>query len=109
MKLNKKGYEFIVKWEGKHNKAYYDSINLLTIGIGFIQVNNIKVKIGDTMTDEQIEKEFSKQIISYENCVNSNVKSVLTQSQFDTLCSFTFNLGCSAFKSSTLLKKINIG
>ena len=31
------------------------------------------------------------------------------QHQFDAMVDFTFNVGCSAFRHSTLLKKVNAG
>ena len=37
----------------------------------------------------------------------SNVKSALTQNQFDALVIFVFNIGISAFTSSSVLKLIN--
>ena len=108
MKISKNGYDFIVSMEGKRNKSYQDSIGKWTCGIGFIQVDGHPVTANFSMTDAQIEKEFYKQISLYEDCINNNVKVTLTQNKFDALVSFTFNLGCAAFKSSTLLKKINI-
>jgi GH24 family phage-related lysozyme (muramidase) len=37
------------------------------------------------------------------------VKETVNQNQFDALVDFTFNIGCGAFSSSTLLKKLNSG
>ena len=82
---------------------------VFTVGIGFITINEGQKVTADTyLTDEQIETEFFKQIVKYENAVNNNVKSVLNQNQFDALVSFTFNLGEGSLKSSTLLKKVNV-
>ncbi len=39
--------------------------------------------------------------------INTHVTVPLTQSQFDALCSFTFNCGIGAFVESTLLRKLN--
>jgi GH24 family phage-related lysozyme (muramidase) len=43
----------------------------------------------------------------FEGCVNRYVRVEMTQSQFDALASFTYNLGCGALKKSTLLRKLN--
>ena len=45
----------------------------------------------------------------YEPDVLRLVSAELTQSQFDALVSFTYNLGASALARSTLLKKLNAG
>lgn len=43
-------------------------------------------------------------------CVNKNVTNTrITQHQFDALVDFTFNVGCKAFRTSTLLKYVNRG
>lgn len=39
--------------------------------------------------------------------VNDGVEVELSQNQFDTLVSFCFNVGTTAFKHSTLLKLLN--
>jgi lysozyme len=44
-----------------------------------------------------------------EACVEDCVDVPLTQNQFSPCASFVFNLGCAAFKGSTLLKRINAG
>ena len=106
--LSNDGYKMICSFEGIRHEAYLDSVGIPTIGIGFIRVNGIKVKLGDYLNDDQIELQFFQQIKSYETAVNTLVKKPLTQSQFDSLVSFAFNLGINALGSSTLLKKINI-
>jgi len=44
-----------------------------------------------------------------EDAINDLCKVSLTQNQFDALVSFVFNVGVGAFKSSTLLRKLNAG
>ena len=108
MKLSENGYKFISTWEGIKTKAYQDSVGIWTVGIGFIQIDGKKVTKDTTLTLDQIKTEFTKQIIKYEDAVNSNVTSKITQNQFDALVSFCFNLGAGALKTSTLLKKVNV-
>lgn len=43
-------------------------------------------------------------------CVNKNITNThITQHQFDAMVDFTFNVGCKAFRTSTLLKDVNRG
>ena len=46
-------------------------------------------------------------LIEFEHTVNSSVKVPLNQNQFDALVSLAYNIGSNAFKSSTLVKKLN--
>lgn len=108
MQLSNNGYNFITKMEGIRNDAYQDSIGIWTCGIGFTTVNGVKVEKGLYMTNEEIQTEFFKQITLYTNCINNSVTSTLSENNYDSLVSFCFNVGCGNFKSSTLLKKINI-
>ena len=48
-------------------------------------------------------------LAKYEACVNGAVKMPINQNQFDALVSFTYNVGCSAFRNSTLLRLLNQG
>ncbi|TCB80102.1 hypothetical protein E0H89_00230 [Acinetobacter sp. ANC 3781] len=45
----------------------------------------------------------------FEKTVNDLVKVPLTQNQFDSLVSLTYNIGTATFEKSTLLKKLNAG
>jgi lysozyme len=46
-------------------------------------------------------------VVSAEVAVNNYVKVPLTQEQFDSLVSFTMNLGSGSLQSSTLLRLLN--
>ena len=65
--------------------------------------------MGDVISDEEVENLLRKDCILCENTVNTYVKVLLTQAQFDALVSFIFNVGVNAFKKSTLLKVLNLG
>jgi len=100
--------DFIKQQEGFKNKSYQDSIGKWTIGCGFITINGHPVVKGMVMSDQQIEQELLRQITPYQEAVNNFVKVNLTSNQLTALTSFTYNLGITAFKNSTLLKKINM-
>ena len=108
MRLDAAGRNFIYKQEGVRLKAYLDVAGVPTIGVGFTYYpGGKKVKIGDTITLTQCDTMFITIVADFENAVNKLVKVTLTQSQFNSLVSFSFNCGTSALASSTLLKRIN--
>lgn len=108
MKTSNSGINLIKSFEGKHLKAYDDGVGVLTIGFGTIKYpNGVRVKKGDTCTEEQAESYLKNDLVKFENAINRLVKVPLTQNQFDALASFTYNLGETNLSISTLLKKLN--
>lgn len=84
--------------------AYDDGSGNWTIGCGH---SGPDVTQSLTITREQADALFRKDILPCEAAVNASVTVPLTQNQFDALCSFAFNIGVGAFQNSTLVKKIN--
>lgn len=104
-----RGINFLIAEEGIRLKPYRDSAGVPTIGIGSTYYENgVRVK----MTDPEISKEravqlFRNLLVHYEKAVWSNTRDDINQNQFDALVSFAYNVGASALKSSTLLKRVN--
>nr|WP_231897900.1 glycoside hydrolase family protein [Vibrio tapetis] len=65
------------------------------------------VKLRDVVTKEQIARNFIADVKAAERVVNQPLVVDVTQSQFDVLVSFVFNLGAGNFKRSTILKLFN--
>lgn len=65
------------------------------------------VRVGMICTEAQAEAWFSADVAIREVAIGSFVRAQLTQGQFDALVSLIFNIGVSAFKTSTLLRKLN--
>lgn len=107
MKIDNNFITFLKSEEGVRYHAYPDSKGIPTIGIGFIEVNGKPVKLGDTITDAEIENQLRIQLVKYEAAVNSLIKVPITQNMYDAIVSFTFNEGIGALERSTLLKVIN--
>ena len=110
------GYELIKGFEGVRTRAYKDSVGIPTIGIGFIKYSTGKrkgtsVKMGDTITPEEIKQEFLVQVQQYVRAVNNaiklEVKEEMTQNMFNALVSLCYNIGVGNFSRSTLVKKLN--
>ncbi len=104
------GLNLIKGFEGKRLNAYDDGVGVWTIGYGTIKYpNSVRVKKGDTCTEQQAEDYLRNDLAKFEAAINKLVKVPLTQNQFDALASFTYNLGETNLTNSTLLKKLNKG
>lgn len=60
-------------------------------------------------TQEQADDGLVKDVAIAERCVNGCVTAELTQEEFDACVSLCYNIGCDAFKKSTLVKLLNAG
>ncbi len=99
------GITFIANWEGYRSEVYKDSAGLDTIGYGHLLQDEeaFSEGIDETQAMELLKKDVAFAI----KAVQENVSVNITQSQFDALVSFTFNVGGGALERSTLLKKLN--
>ncbi len=104
MKIGPKGIALIQSYEKCVLHAYMPTPDdVPTIGWGHTRA----VAMGDTCTQEQADAWFLEDIAWVEDCVNRAVTVPLQQPEFDALCSLCFNIGCRAFSSSTLVKRLN--
>lgn len=104
MKISEKGIEFLIKEEGEVLRVYKCPAGVLTIGVGHTGKD---VKEGMVITKQQSRELLKQDLKRFETCINTNVSRILKQHEFDALVSFAFNVGCEAFRLSTLRKKIN--
>lgn len=109
-KTSKKGIDLIKKYEGFRSKPYLCPAKVPTIGYGATYYpNGQKVKLSDPAIDEKHASILLEaMLIPYEKAVDSFCRDDINQNQFDALVSFAYNVGISALKNSTLLKKVNI-
>lgn len=104
MKTSNKGIEIIKKYEGFSAKSYICPAGFKTIGYGhLINKNEDLTEVSSSEAEELLLKD----LISAEQAVMRNININLTQEQFDSLVSFTFNLGAAALQRSTLRQKVN--
>lgn len=103
MEISKQGIDLIKKYEGFKPYAYLCPANILTIGYGHTR----GVRLGQTCTEAEAEQFLKEDLELAEAEVNKIANEVeLTQGQYDSLVSFTFNLGAKNFQTSTLRKKV---
>jgi lysozyme len=110
--VSKDCVELVKKFEGLHKlkedgmvHAYRCVANRWTCGFGATR----GVRSGVTWTKEYCELRLIEDLDEHGKIVKKYVNVPLTQSQYDALTSFVFNLGGGNFRSSTLLKKLNKG
>lgn len=111
MKTSNAGIEKLMKREGLRTKAYRDTKGIWTIGVGDTDVNNDGVRDvykGMEMSVGQAMAGLKADLSDTELFLDTHVFVPLTQNQFDALVSFVFNVGMTAFKNSTMRKKINL-
>ena len=99
--------DYITKEEGYRNKAYKDSKGLWTIGVGHLIKADEPHLLNITLTDEQVKDLLKSDLKWCSEAVESSVKVPLTQAQFDALYSLCFNIGETAFRKSTVVRKLN--
>ena len=111
LKTSPAGLAIIKKFEGFRAKPYACPAGVATIGYGSTYYADGKpVKLTDApVTEAQAQELLQATLAKYEACVNGAVKMPINQNQFDAFVSFTYNVGCSAFRNSTMLRQFNQG
>lgn len=104
MKISNEGLNLIKKYEGLRLQAYLDPANVWTIGYGH---TGDDVEEGMEISEEEATDLLLKDLNRFEPVINK-VESPLTQSMYDALVSFTYNVGGGAFLKSTLLRKLAV-
>lgn len=95
----------IKTFEGLSTTAYVCPAGVWTIGYGHTK----DVKKGDVITQAGAEQLLQQDVKVFARQVINVLHHSINQNQFDALVAFAFNVGIGNLKSSTLLKKINIG
>jgi lysozyme len=107
VKCSEAGIRLIQEFEGYAAEPYEDVGGKLTWGFGHLgKRGEIPPK---RISEADATALLCRDLEVAEACIDGLVDVNLSQSQFDALCSFVFNLGCTAFMGSTLLRKINAG
>ena len=110
MKTSDRGVALIKAHEGLRLSAYTDPVGVWTIGYGHTTAAGPpKVERGMKITEAGADAILRQDLAKFERYVTDAVKVPLSQNEFDALVSFTFNLGPSNLRSSTLLRKLNAG
>jgi lysozyme len=104
-RINAEGLALIKRWEGCRLEAYKCAAGVWTIGYGHTRT----ARQGLRITQEQAEALLREDLRVFEAAVDDAVTVQLTDNQFAALVSWAFNVGVSAMRSSTLIRKLNLG
>lgn len=106
LSLSATGLLALAGFEGFRDEAYIPVPgDVPTVGFGSTE----GVKLGDKITVEEGLERLYRDVGVVESTIARCVKVPLTQGEYDAYTSFAFNVGGSAFCSSTLVKKLNSG
>ncbi|EBJ7483695.1 lysozyme [Salmonella enterica] len=110
MKISDSGLAALKREEGCRLTTYPDSRGVWTIGTGHTgKVDGVAVHKGMTITQDTADRLLRDDLSWVERCIAERVTVVLNQNQYDALCSLIFNIGASAFISSTVRRQLNAG
>ena len=96
--------DLIARWEGFEATAYQCPAGVWTIGFGHTD----GVQPGDVVDMEGALVLLEQDMGDAIKCVDQHVDIDLDDTQAAALISLVFNIGCGAFKGSTILKLLNV-
>lgn len=103
LQVSTQGVEAVKRYEGLETKAYRDAVGVLTVCYGETKnVNPLR-----RYTEAECTAKLRSSLGEHSEAVSRWVTVPLTQTQFDALSSFVYNVGETAFRKSTLLRKLN--
>jgi lysozyme len=103
-RISQNGVNFLKNREGCKLQAYQDTGGVWTIGYGHTKT----ARAGMSITYQQAEYLLRQDLAFFENGVNANINVKMTQSMYDALVSFAYNLGMGrANKSSKIGQLMN--
>lgn len=108
MNISQTGIDLIKKFEGYRTKPYRDVAGLWTIGYGHLIGNGktLPDQYNREFTEGEIDELLRQDLAKFERGVTLQFPMLLRQCEFDSLCSFSFNLGLGTLKKSSLRKDI---
>lgn len=96
---------FVAKHEGLILGTYVDPVGILTSCFGH---TGKELKPKQKFTEDQCLSQLAKDLEKHDKEMMKNIKVSLSDEEHAAYLSFTYNVGVGNFKSSTLLKNLNM-
>lgn len=106
MKISAKGLDLIKRFEGCRLTSYQDIGGVWTVGWG---TTGPDIGPNLTITQAQADARLEEHVDKFSTGVSNCLRVAINQNQFDALVSFSYNVGLTAFRNSTLLRLLNDG
>ena len=109
--ISDEGISLIKRYEGYKTTPYRCPAGLYTVGYGHVIGNGLQLpdKWNRTFSLGEIDELLRTDLARFERGVLRYCTVYITQSQFDSIVSFSFNLGLGVLQRSTLRQKLNRG
>ena len=105
--ITDEGINLIKRFEGFSSSIYICPAGYPTIGYGHVVRDDEKQQFAQGIDKDEGEELLRQDVRWAERGVLRLIDVQLTDGQFDSLVSFTFNLGTGALQRSTLRRKVN--
>lgn len=105
--ITDEGIDLIKRFEGFSSSIYICPAGYPTIGYGHVIRDGEKQRFAEGINKEEGEELLRQDVRCAEQGVLRLIDVPLTDGQFNSLVSFTFNLGKGALQRSTLRRKVN--
>lgn len=105
--LTERCFKLIKKYEGLRLKPYICPAGYWTIGYGKVITKEQAIQLSKGITKEQAEEWLKQEVYKIFYTIFPWIYVSLHPYCWDAITSFSYNVGCYAFKASSLRKKIN--
>lgn len=111
MNIGDRGLDLIRAFEGFRAEPYRDAVGVPTIGYGSTYYpDGQRVRLTDPpISEPEARRLMQATLAEFEDGISAALQVEVTQSQFDALVCWAFNVGVSAAQESTLLRRLNAG
>ena len=97
---------FVAKHEGLVLGTYLDPVGIITSCYGHVDKS---LQLGQKFTEDECLEQLAEDLSKHNKELMRYVKVPLSEQEHAAYLSFIYNVGGANFKSSTLLKKLNVG